>query len=107
MILHLKVFNKWCKKSVDMLLAYLKSIFPDDEVLPNSEYEAKKVLQYLGLGYVPIHACKYDCALFWKEFENRQECPVCDTSGWKLNDAKGKKIPHNILRYFPLKPRLQ
>ena len=64
MILHLKVYNKWSKKSVDMLLAYLKSIFPDGEVLPNSEYEAKKVLQDLGLGYVPIHACKYDYALF-------------------------------------------
>ncbi|KAG8382775.1 hypothetical protein BUALT_Bualt05G0112400 [Buddleja alternifolia] len=38
--------------------------------------------------------------------EHLEECPVCGTSRWKVNN-KGKKIPHKVLRYFPLKPRLQ
>ncbi|KAK9277062.1 hypothetical protein L1049_006601 [Liquidambar formosana] len=61
----------------------------------------------LGLGYTAIHACQHDCVLFWKEHEHKDECPECGESRWKYNDGKRKKISHKILRYFPLKPRLQ
>ncbi|CAN1750149.1 hypothetical protein LINPERHAP1_LOCUS3952 [Linum perenne] len=106
-LLHLKVYNKWSNKSFDMLLKLLKDILPESNLVPNSYYEAKGVLRSLGLGYTPIHACKYDCALFWKENELLDACPICKTSRWKTNDGKGKKIPWKILRYFPLKPRLR
>ncbi|KAL3616094.1 hypothetical protein CASFOL_040388 [Castilleja foliolosa] len=106
-LLHLKVYNKLSNKTVDMILQLMKSSFPDGETLPGSYYEAKKFLRDLGLGYECIHACKYDCALYWKENEKLEACPICQTSRWKLNDGVGKKIPHKILRYFPLKPRLQ
>ena len=106
-LLHLKVYNKWSNKSFDMLLKLLKEALPEGETLPKSHYEARNVLHGLGLGYEAIHACKYDCALFWKEFENHEECPVCCTSRWKINDGKGKKVPYKILHYFLLKPRLQ
>ncbi|CAN1825606.1 hypothetical protein LINPERHAP1_LOCUS31227 [Linum perenne] len=106
-LLHLKVYNKWSNKSFDMLLKLLKDILPESNLVPNSYYEAKGVLRILGLGYTPIHACKYDCALFWKENELLDACPICKTSRWKTNDGKGKKIPWKILRYFPLKPRLR
>ncbi|KAG8379629.1 hypothetical protein BUALT_Bualt07G0108800 [Buddleja alternifolia] len=105
-LLHLKVYNKWSNKSFDMMLKLLKKALPNGETLPKSYYDAKKVLNDLGLGYIAIHACKYDCALFWEEYENFEECPTCGTSRWKVNN-KGKKIPHKILRYFPLKQRLQ
>ncbi|XP_012840363.1 PREDICTED: uncharacterized protein LOC105960705 [Erythranthe guttata] len=106
-LLHIKVYNKWSNKSFDMMLTLLKKALPHGETLPKSYYDAKKILNDLGLGYTAIHACKYDCALFWKEYENYQECPVCGTSRWKVSNAKRKQIPHKILRYFPLKPRLQ
>ncbi|KAL3633966.1 hypothetical protein CASFOL_022728 [Castilleja foliolosa] len=106
-LLHLKVYNKLSNKTVDMILQLMKSSFPDGETLPGSYYEAKKFLRDLGLGYECIHACKYDCALYWKENEKLEACPICQTSRWKLNDGVGKKIPHKILRYLPLKPRLQ
>ncbi|KAG8383121.1 hypothetical protein BUALT_Bualt05G0151800 [Buddleja alternifolia] len=105
-LLHLKVYNKWSNKSFDMMLKLLKKALPNGETLPKSYYDAKKVLNDLGLGYIAIRACKYDCAIFWKEYENFEECPVCGTSRWKVNN-KGKKIPHKVLRYFSLKPRLQ
>ncbi|KAG8383125.1 hypothetical protein BUALT_Bualt05G0152200 [Buddleja alternifolia] len=89
-----------------MMLKLLKKALPNGETLPKSYYDAKKVLNDLGLGYIAIRACKYDCAIFWKEYENFEECPVCGTSRWKVNN-KGKKIPHKVLRYFSLKPRLQ
>ena len=106
-LLHLKVYNKWSNKSFDMLLDLLQQVLPNGGTLPKSHYEARKMLNDLGLGYISIHACKYDCALFWKEFEQCEQCPTCGTSRWKIDDGKGKKIPHKILRYFPLKSRLQ
>ncbi|XP_057482036.1 uncharacterized protein LOC130768967 [Actinidia eriantha] len=35
------------------------------------------------------------------------KCPRCNVSRYKINCGKGKKIPHKILRYFPLTPRLK
>ena len=30
-----------------------------------------------------IYACKFDCALFCEEFEERQSCPMCGTCWWQ------------------------
>ncbi|RVX00750.1 hypothetical protein CK203_026403 [Vitis vinifera] len=106
-LMHLKVLNHWSNKSFDMLLELLSEIFPEGTNLPSCTYDAKKMLRDLGLGYEKIHACKFDCALFWKENEFLDKCPICDEDRYKINDGKGKKIPHKSLRFFPLKPRLQ
>ncbi|XP_028125055.1 uncharacterized protein LOC114321997 [Camellia sinensis] len=107
-MLHVKVLNKWSNKSFNMLLGILKDLLPvSDQVIPWTLYEAKKFLRALGLGYVSIHACKYDCALFWKENANLENCPICQESRYKSNYGKGKKVPHKTLRYFPLTSRLQ
>ena len=105
-LMHVKVLNGWSNKSFDMLVQLLKDAFPEASI-PTSQYNAKKRLRDLGLGYEKIDACKYDCALFWKEHQNADKCPVCDEPRFKYNDNKGKNVPHKILRYFPLKPRLQ
>ena len=77
---HLKEHNNWSNKSFNMLLELLKDAFPPGETLPRSHYDALKMLRELGLGYVSIHACKYDCVLFWKEFKDLDQCPECKTS---------------------------
>ncbi len=107
-MLHIKVYNQWSNSSFDMNMKVYKEILPEcDKSVPWTLYEVKKFLRDLGLGYVLIHACKYDCALFWKENANLEKCPICDEPRYKLNDGNGKKIPHKILRYFPLTPRLK
>ena len=106
-LLHLQVTNHWTNKSVDMLLHLLNDVIPSGSVLPKSHYEARSIMRELGLGYETIHACKNDCVLFWKELEKEKECPECHESRYKYDDGKGKKVPHKVLRYFPLKPRLQ
>ena len=82
-------------------------LFRSDQTVPWTLYDAKKFLRDLGLGYETIHSCKNDCALFWKESANLEKCPTCDACRYKLNDDGGKKIPHKVLRYFPLTPRLK
>ena len=59
------------------------------------------------MSYEHIDACKNDCALFWKKNENLDKCSVCEASRCKDSCAQGKKIPHKVLRYFPLTPRLK
>uniref|UniRef100_M1BNA0 TNP2, partial n=1 Tax=Solanum tuberosum TaxID=4113 RepID=M1BNA0_SOLTU len=106
-LLHLKVYNQWSNKSFDMLLELLKEALPTGATLHKSYYDAKNMLQGLGLEYISIHACKNDCVLYWAKHKDRQECPYCGTSRWKIDNGREKKIPHKVLRYFPLKPRLQ
>ena len=106
-LMHIKVLNRWSNKSFDMLLELLNEAFPNGVKLPVSYYEAKKRLRDLGMGYESIHVCKFDCALFWKDYASLDKCPHCGESRYRLNDRKGKQIPHKVLRYFPLKARLQ
>ena len=60
--------------------------------IPNSFYEAKRKLCDLGLGYETIHACKYDCVLYWKEFVDLQHYPTCGEARYKVNHNREKKF---------------
>lgn len=95
-----KVEGKWSIKSFNNVMQIQKAPLPD------GIYATKKILCELGLGCEHIDACLIDCALFWKENIDLEKCHVCGESRYKLNDGNGKKIPHNVLRYFPLIPRL-
>ncbi|XP_028103043.1 uncharacterized protein LOC114302247 [Camellia sinensis] len=106
-LLNMKVTNHWSNKSVDTLLEFLTKLLPKDNLIPKSFYEAKKILRDLGLSYELIDACINDCVLFWKENARFDKCPKCKASRYKINRGKGKKIPHKVLRYFPLTPRLK
>lgn len=103
----MKVTNHWSNKSVDMMLEFLSGLLTKENLVPKSTYEAKKILHDLGLSYELIHACINDCVLFWKENATLDKCPTCKTSRYKINRGRGKKIPHKVLRYFPLTPRLK
>ena len=64
-------------------------------------------MRKLRLGYIPIHACKNDCILFYKDNEQATECLKCGEPRYKTDNRKAKKISQKILRYFPLILRLQ
>ncbi|KAL5579027.1 hypothetical protein UlMin_011469 [Ulmus minor] len=102
------VMNKWTNKSFDELLKLLKLAFPKMDLV-ESHYEAKRLMTKMGLGYQSIHVCKNDCALFWNENSMSETCPVCSESRWKMQKGRrmGKNVPHKVLRYFPLAPRLK
>ncbi|XP_057435111.1 uncharacterized protein LOC130727860 [Lotus japonicus] len=103
---HIKRLFKWTNESFDALLGLLKDALPEGEKLPSSHYETKKIVGRLGLKYEKIHACPNDCMLFRNELadKNVNKCIKCGASRWK-NDEK--KVPAKVLRYFPLKSRLQ
>ena len=56
-LMHLKVSNKWTNKSFDSLIKLLKYALPEGNRLPVSQYDAKKKMMKLGLGY-ELHMCE-------------------------------------------------
>ena len=45
----------------------------------------------LRLDYTPIHACKNDGALFYKEHQHLNCCPECGESRYAEDSERGKK----------------
>jgi hypothetical protein len=63
----------------------MKKKLPKDNELPDSTYEAKKVLCPLGLEVHKIHACINDYILYrGEEYENLEACPVCTALRYKI-----------------------
>jgi hypothetical protein len=95
----------------------MKKKLPKDNELPDSTYEAKKVLCPLGLEVQKIHACINDCILYCgKEYDNLEACPVCTTVWYKIRrddpgDIEGeplrKRVPAKVMWYDPIIPRLK
>ena len=62
-LLQWKAENGVSVKGFGKLLIILKKMLPKDNELPESTYEAKKVVCPLGLEVQKIHACPNDCIL--------------------------------------------
>ncbi|XP_061339756.1 uncharacterized protein LOC133286368 [Gastrolobium bilobum] len=112
---HIKCLCKISDKAMSLILELIHDAF-DHAKIPSSFYEAKKTITKLGLDYQKIHACPRNCMLYWgEENVDMQFCKVCSLSRWKPC-AKGgepqhgnstRKVAAKVVRYFPLKPRLQ
>nr|GFB18487.1 hypothetical protein [Tanacetum cinerariifolium] len=102
------------QKSFSMLLEFLQDLLPEGNLLPKKLHQVKKVLASLGLWYEKIHTCPNGCMLFWDGQEKEQTRSICGESRWKPitnnpdeEETQIKNKASNILRWFPLKPRLQ
>ena len=105
-LLHIKVYNQIPNSRFDAILQLLLASLKNVPGLPKSYNETKALLWKMGFGYVSIHVCKYGCALFWKDHEEDDHCPICGYTKLKVNKESRKKVPHKVLRYFPITPRL-
>ncbi|XP_073057309.1 uncharacterized protein [Primulina eburnea] len=108
-LFNLKAKYSWSDKSFTDLLSLLGEILPDDNELPLSLYDAKRILCTLGMNYVKIHACPNDCILYRKEYANSVNCPTCGISRWKLGQKNTVRegVSAKVLWYFPPIPRFQ
>jgi len=76
-----------------MLLEFLKNeLLPPCSLLPDSYYEAKKMIRDLGLSYNEIDACVKNYMLFRKKDEGLDNCKVCDAFIWKLDKRSGEPM---------------
>ncbi|KAK1696106.1 hypothetical protein QYE76_012803 [Lolium multiflorum] len=101
----------------EKLMIILKKLFPRNNELPVSTYEAKKLVCPLGLDVQKIHACINDCILYRGEkYENLNKCPICGALRYKIRkddpgDVEGepprKRVPAKVMWYAPIIPRLK
>nr|ABA98327.2 transposon protein, putative, CACTA, En/Spm sub-class [Oryza sativa Japonica Group] len=112
-----KAKNCVSDKAFGNLLKLVKNILPEGNKLPETTYEAKKIVCHLGLEVQKIHACPKDCILYrGEEYENLEACHVCKALRYKIRrDDPGevdgqlakKIIPAKVMWYFPIIPRLR
>ncbi|XP_033146615.1 uncharacterized protein LOC117133756 isoform X1 [Brassica rapa] len=106
----IKVKSGMSESYFDQLLALIHDMLPKENVLPKSTDEVKKFLKQFGFGYDVIHACKNDCILYRKKYEDSVSCPRCSESRWEKDKHTGeekKGIPAKVLWYFPIKDRFR
>ncbi|CAH9103451.1 unnamed protein product [Cuscuta europaea] len=115
-LFHIKCLGAISDKSLGMLLELFKEALPPGNTLPDSYYDAQKIIKNLSLESQKIDACPNNCMLFWKEYADAEECVKCNACRWKKREhtsipptskSKPRKIPYKTMRYFPLIPRLQ
>nr|ABB46929.2 transposon protein, putative, CACTA, En/Spm sub-class [Oryza sativa Japonica Group] len=104
-------------KAFGDLLKLVKNILPEGNKLPETTYEAKKIVCPLGLEVQKIHACPNDCILYrGEEYENLEACPVCKALRYKIRredpcvvdgQPTKKRIPAKMMWYFPIIPWLR
>ena len=105
MLLNLCSVHGVSNNFVDELFSFLKQdLLPRSNTLPNSRYEACKVIKTLGLAYDTIHACEMGCVLFRNELANATHCPKCQLSRYVEGSAT---VPQKVLQHFSLIPRLK
>ena len=93
----------------------MHDILPEENTLPKSYYQAKKILCSMGMKYKKIHACPNDYILYRHDFQEMQKCPRCGVSWYKVkdddecsSDKNSKKGPlAKVLWYLPIIPRFK
>ena len=105
---------RWSDKSFTELLVLLKSMLPNDNMLPKSHYKAKKILYPVGMEYQKIDACPNNCIMYKNEFVKMRYCLTCAVSCYKVNDgecsddaATNNNHPTKVCWYLPIIPRFK
>ncbi|XP_042757967.1 uncharacterized protein LOC111879186 [Lactuca sativa] len=113
-LINLKANNGWSDTSFTSLLKILHEMLPDDNELPMSTYQAKKLMCPMGMEIERIHACPNDCMLYRNEYADLHSCITCGTSRYKRknpteenNNMRASGPPAKVLWYLPIIPRLK
>ena len=88
----------------DDVLGIIHEFLPPESKLAKDFYRSKKLLEGLGMPYVKIDVCYNNCMLYYKEDEHKEKCDFCGTSRYENGQ---NKTPRKVLRYLPIKDRLQ
>jgi len=85
-LVNIKAKYGWCDKSFSSLLQVVHDMLPEENTLPKSYYQAKKILCSMDMEYQKIHACPNDCILYRHQFQEMSKCPRCGVSRYKVKD---------------------
>ncbi|XP_023757788.1 uncharacterized protein LOC111906261 [Lactuca sativa] len=113
-LFNLKANSGWSNKSFTNLLEILHEMLPEDNELPVSLYQAKKLVCPMGLEIERINACPNDCMIYRDQYAGLDKCITCGKSRYKQknhmeedDNVKRNAAPAKVLWYFPIIPRLK
>ena len=84
----------------------LKNSNPSGNCVPESFYEAKKLIKRLGLTSIKYDCCINGCMLYYKDDAELTMCKFCGHNRFKVS-ANNKLVPYKRSHYLPLTPRLK
>ena len=93
----------------------MQDMLLEENTLPKSYYEAKKILCPMGMEYQKIHGSPNDCILYKHEYEEIHKCPRCGVSRYNVKDGDEcssdkntkKGPPARVLWCLPIIPRFK
>jgi hypothetical protein len=113
-LLQLKAAHHGTDKGFRELLEVLRDMFLEENQIPTTTYEVKKIVSPMELKFEKIHACKNDCILFHGNNAALTECPKYGTSRYKQRTNEGddgeetrRRVPRKVVWYFHIIPRLK
>lgn len=102
--------------ALDLMTKMMLDATPVRDGLPQSYYDAKRLVSKLGLGVKRIDCCVKGCMLYYdNEFgmndANLVECKFCQQPRYHQRNnsrvSRGKSIPRKAMFYLPIVSRLQ
>jgi hypothetical protein len=88
-LMQFKEEHGWSNKSFKHLLDVLRDMLLEGNQRVESVYEAKKIINPLGIKVEKIHACKNNCVLFRGDYANLGKCPKCGCDRYKRKKDGG------------------
>ena len=89
----------------------MSELLPPDNVMIDSFYSTKKLVQGLGLPVEKIHCCINGCMIYWGEDSELASCKFCHHPRFRRpmrgSHKQKTNVPYKKMYYFPLAPRLQ
>jgi len=79
-LLNIKCLFGLSAKSIDVILTLLKKTFPYRNKVPDSYFEARKIIRELGHDYTKIYTCVNDFILYRGDYLKLTSCPTCKFS---------------------------
>ena len=90
-----KLYSIKCKRGAsdacmsDVLDLLTDAFYNVEAQIPPSFYEAKKQVTKMGLSYIKIDACEYDCMLYWGDDAALEKCKQCNSNRYEVQ-GQGK-----------------
>jgi hypothetical protein len=78
---------------------------PSPNKLPPTYRELSAILKEIGMEYQAIDACPDDHIIYYGQYASESNFPQYQISRYRT-DQLTKKVPHKVLRYIPIIPRL-
>jgi hypothetical protein len=81
-------------------------LLPLPNKLPCTYQELSTILKEIGMEYQVIDACPNDHIIYYGQYGSESNFPKCQINRYRTGQLT-KKVPHKVLFYIPIIPRLQ